>query len=331
LNENRAALPPHDHPPSRLPPWQWLVVLNLLPPAIACTWVAWLAASYHLYVTKAEYIALGLSVWLIYTIDGLLDARGRQPGEPGSPRRDFHAKHAGWLWFAAFLCFGRLLGHVLSEIGSGLFLSGVFLALVVALYLGHAQALRSIGKTYLPKEIFAGLLFAAGVGLVLMEAHGRGASGPVSMELAGNAFRQGIISGVIWLASSLLFLFHAIFFTEPAIPLFALLCISNCLLTARHEAPGIGDISSAKRVAPALLIVAPIIASGLALSSSVSFFLVNTPELKPIHAGIGLSAALLVVVHLLARQNKFQPATAAFLLDLALLSPVLLFPWNPPV
>ncbi len=331
MSETWKVLPPHDHPPSRLPPWQWLVVLNILPPAIACTWVAWLAASYHLYVSRAEHIALGLSVWLIYTIDGLLDARGRHPGDPGTPRRDFHANHAGWFWFAAFICFGLLLGHVLSSIGSGLFLSGLFLALIVAIYLGHAQALRSVGKTLLPKEVFGGLLFAAGVGLVLMEAHGRGAGGPVSMEMAGTAFRQGMIAGVIWLASSLFFVLHAIFFSEPAIPLFALLCISNCLLTAMHEAPGIGDISSAKRVTPRLLMVAPVLASALAFSSVLSFFLVKSPELKPIHAGIGLSGALLVGVHLLARERMVKPATATFLLDIALLSPILLFPWNPPV
>ena len=302
----------------------------MLPPAVACTWVAWLAASYHLYVTGAEYFALGLSVWLIYTIDGLLDARKRAPGDPGSPRRDFHADHAGWFWFGLFVGFGILLGHALSAIGSGLFLSGLLLAAMILLYLVYAQKLRRASRALIPKEVFGGVLFATGVGLVVMEAHGRGAVGPVSMELAGQALGRGLFTGMLWLLGSLVFVIRAIF-SDPAIPLLAMLFVANCLLTAKLESRDIGDSSSAKRLSPALVALAPVLAAALAFSSGINFFLVSTAELKPVHAAISLCATLLLVINHLSRQGRLSCALATFLLDAALLAPLVLFPWNPPV
>lgn len=305
-------------------------MLNIIPPAVACTWVAWLAASYRLYVSKQEFIALGLAVWLIYTLDGLFDSRSRRRDDPLTPRREFHARHAGWLWFAAFLGFGFLLSHVLTSIGSGLFLSGLILCPVVALYLTYAQVLRNAEGTRVPKEVYAGIIFAAGVGLVIMEAHGRGAVGPVSIEMAAAAFERSIFAGLLWLGWSMLFVPYSIF-SDSSVVLFALLCVANCLLTATHESRGIGDVSSAKRVAPYLIPVAPILTAALAFGCALGFFLTEAPEWKPLHAGISLSATLLYGAHLLARRNLVKPATATFLFDLALLSPLLLFPWNPPV
>lgn len=313
-----------------MPHWQWPVVLCLVQPLIACTWLGWLAASYKLYVTASEYQALGLAVWLIYVVDGLLDARNHLEGEPLSPRRAFLRRHAGWFWLLAFVGSGLLLGLVLSDIGSGLFLSGVFLGVLVLFYLGHAQGLRKLSTTLLPKEVFGGVLFAMGVGLVIIEAHGRGAVGPVSMEAAGMAIRGGLFSALIWLAQSLVFLLLTIF-TDGAVVLFAMLCVANTLLTAQHEAPGIGDVTSAKRVAPGIVALGPVLTLALAFSSLVNFLLNRTPELRPVHGAISLCAALLFGVHYLARRKTISGPLAAFLLDVSLLAPLLLFPLNPPV
>lgn len=305
------------------------MVLNLLAPAVACTWVGWLAASYRLYVTWPEYLALALSVWIIYTLDGLFDARGGT-AHPGTARRDFHAAHAGWFWLAVFLASGLLLGNGLSSIGSGLLLSGIILATLVGIYLAHAQTLRARARTWLPKEIFGGVIFAMGVGLVLMEAHGRGAVGPVSTEVASQAFGRGLGTGLLWLLGSVIFLIQSIF-SEPSVPLLAILFTSNCLLTARHEADRPVDPGSAKRLAPILLDLAPVLAAALATSSTVNAILAGEMEMRPVHIAIALSAGLLLVVHLLARRRLVGGAMAAFLLDAALLAPLFLLPWNHPV
>lgn len=305
------------------------MVLNISAPAVACTWVAWLATSYRLYVTWPEYLAMALSVWIIYTLDGLFDARNAS-GHAGTARRDFHAAHSGWFWLAVFLAFGLLLGNALSSIGSGLLLSGMILAGLVAVYLTHAQTLRHSARTWLPKEIFGGVVFAMGVGLVLMEAHGRGAVGPISTELAGQSFGQSFGSGLLWLAASVVFLIRSIF-SEPAVPLLALLFTGNCLLTARHEADQLVDPASARRLAPALLDLAPVLTAALATSSTVNAIITREMEMRLVHAGIALSAGLMLGVHLLAKRRKVSGAMAAFLLDVALLSPLILLPWNRPV
>lgn len=305
-------------------------MFSLVQPIIACTWLGWLAASYKLYVTGAEYQALGLATWLIYIVDGLLDARNHRDGEPLSPRRAFLRQHAGWFWLLAFIGSGWLLGLVLSSIGSGLFLSGIFLGLLVVFYLGHAQGLRKARTTILPKEVFGGVLFAMGVGLVIIEAHGRGAVGPVSMEAAGMAIKGGLLSAIIWLIQSILFLLVTIF-TDGAVVLFALLCVANTLLTAQHEAIGIGDVTSAKRLAPAIVALGPMFTLALALSSVVNLTINRTPELRPVHGAVALCATLMFTVHHFSRQHRLSGPAAVFLFDVALLAPLALFPFNPPV
>jgi hypothetical protein len=305
-------------------------VLSLIQPIIACTWLGWLAASYKLYVSGWHYLALGLAVWLIYTVDGLLDARNHREGEPLSPRRGFLRRHAGWFWLLTFVGSGCLLGLALGELGSGLFLSGIFLGLLVLFYLGHAQNLRKARSTFLPKEVFGGVLFAMGVGLVIIEAHGRGAVGPVSVESAVMAVKGGLLSAVLWLVQSILFLLLTIF-TDGAVVLFALLCVANTLLTARHEAVGLGDVTSAKRLAPGLVALGPVFTLALALSSLVNLTINRSPELRPVHGAVALSAILMFTVHHFARQHRLSGPLAAFLLDVALLAPLALFPFNPPV
>ena len=305
-------------------------MLSLIQPLIACTWLAWLAASYRLYVSTVEYQALALAVWLIYTVDGLLDARNHRDGEPLSPRRAFLRKHAGWFWLIAFIGSGWLLGLALSYIGSGLFLSGIFLGLLVLFYLGHAQRLRGVRSTLLPKEVFGGVLFAMGIGLVIIEAQGRGASGPVSMEAGVMAIKGGLFSAITWLIHSILFLLFTIF-TEGAVVLLALLFVANTLLTARHEAVGLGDISSAKRVAPGIVALGPVFTLALTVSSLVNLIMNRSPELRPVHGAVALCATLMFAVHYFATRHRLAGPVAAFLLDVALLAPLALFPFNPPV
>src|SRR5262249_7190706 len=58
------------------PWWLWWNILSLDAPMVACAWAILFARLAHVAVPKPELAALGLTVWLIYTMDRLLDARG---------------------------------------------------------------------------------------------------------------------------------------------------------------------------------------------------------------------------------------------------------------
>src|ERR1700753_814299 len=87
------------------PWWLWWNVLSLDAPMVAVAWALVFAKSAQVRLPNAEVAALGLLVWLIYTVDRLLDgcfpalAASNQaavlPGEGafGSPLRQRHAFH----------------------------------------------------------------------------------------------------------------------------------------------------------------------------------------------------------------------------------------------
>ena len=105
----------------------------------------------------AWWVALACAVWVVYTLDHLLDAR-RGSGAL-SYRHRFHRRHAGVLVALATLL-------VVVGAGAACFLRpsvlrvGVGLAAGCALYLASAQGLLLPG---LPKEPVAALFYAAGI------------------------------------------------------------------------------------------------------------------------------------------------------------------------
>ena len=106
----------------------------------------------------AWWVALLTAVWSIYTTDHLLDAF-RVPGPLATHRHSFHRLHAKALSFT--LALALLAGLIASfELRPPVRILGLALLALVVVYLASAQGLL---LPSLPKEVMAGLLYAAGI------------------------------------------------------------------------------------------------------------------------------------------------------------------------
>jgi len=108
----------------------------------------------------ATPIVLALAVFIIYTVDRLLDIQ--KPGRPPTNRHRFHHRYAPLLWcvVAGAMATGLLLTFFLpgSVVKFGLVLGGVCTA-----YIGAVFRLPARHPALLLKEPLVGLLFSAGI------------------------------------------------------------------------------------------------------------------------------------------------------------------------
>lgn len=82
----------HSLPSSRAPFWLWPHLLSLEAPLIAMAWMLGLAHLNRVPVMPGVLAGLGLSVWMIYVMDRLLDTRGKADAELDA-RHLFHRRH----------------------------------------------------------------------------------------------------------------------------------------------------------------------------------------------------------------------------------------------
>ncbi len=141
------------------PLWLWPNLLSLDAPLVAVLWQGFLAYRFSLPLSLAGRLVLGLTVWAIYLLDRLLDAR--RPAWPEEPlRHRYYRRHSKLMRTllaivaAADACIAMvwLRPAILRE---GLFpLAGVLVYLAVF----HISSQR----LKIPKEIAASILFTAG-------------------------------------------------------------------------------------------------------------------------------------------------------------------------
>ncbi|HVX84974.1 MAG TPA: hypothetical protein VH253_09170 [Phycisphaerae bacterium] len=131
---------------------------------------------------RTFYLLLPLSVWVVYTLDHLLDAR-RMGAAAHTPRHRFHFRYRAFLWPActagAVLC-ALLAFWGLSWLGLAF---GAGMCGLVLLHLLLVKAAGSLASPLLAKELGVGVIFTAGVwGLPLLR-HGwaRGADWPLAI------------------------------------------------------------------------------------------------------------------------------------------------------
>ncbi|MBN3584010.1 hypothetical protein JYB64_16560 [Algoriphagus aestuarii] len=110
------------------------------------------------------YGLLGLAVWVIYTLDHLLDARGLIPGAT-LDRHSFHQKHSKTLW--TILVFALALGLIGSVTVFGFekeLVGGIGLGLVILLLMALIRILPI--SFHWIKEINTAIFYVAGVSLL---------------------------------------------------------------------------------------------------------------------------------------------------------------------
>jgi hypothetical protein len=143
--------------------WLWPNLLSLDAPLIAILWQALLARSFAIPLRPVGRIVLGLTVWVIYLADRLLDTRAAPfPGEPA--RHLFYRRHFRAATAMLVIALLADLGLTLFGLRPPVFHNGLLAIGGVGLYLAafHWQpsALR------IPKEVAVALLFTVGVFLV---------------------------------------------------------------------------------------------------------------------------------------------------------------------
>ena len=142
------------------PLWLWPNLLSLDAPLVAVLWQGFLAYRFALPLRPAGRLVLGLTVWAIYLLDRLLDARKPPPvnGEPARHRyyrRHFELMAALLAMVIAADAFIGILWLRPAVLREGLIpLAGVLVYLATF----HISGLPA----KIPKEIAAAVLFTAG-------------------------------------------------------------------------------------------------------------------------------------------------------------------------
>ncbi|HEU0119890.1 MAG TPA: hypothetical protein VFQ91_05140 [Bryobacteraceae bacterium] len=140
-------------------PWLWPNVLSLDAPCVAIVWQLLLARTVAP-IPRVQTVVLGLTVWLIYVVDRILD--GLRQAEAGdAPRHRFARRHRLPLLLAAALGLAANLVLAFRYLEPIRLERGALLFLLVAAHflLAHRAAAPW------PKELWTGCIFAAGVWL----------------------------------------------------------------------------------------------------------------------------------------------------------------------
>ena len=268
-------------------------LLSLDAPTVAVLWTALIAHAAALSLPPATLPAMFLAVWLLYTVDRLLDTRHLHPSAPLAPaplsrhnppgleaRHLFHHRHRRPL-LAMLLGVSAVLAALLPHLAPAalrlhLILGSLLLGYFLLIHTSHPSR-------RLPKEIAVGIFFAAAVFIP-----------SVSLR---PALRPGL---------------------APLAVLFALLCSLNCIAIYAWEHPATNPrdlphpltLLGLTHLAPALVALLLACLAAACLSPYRSLAL-----------AMALSAALLLVLH--RGRRSVSPTTLRALADLALTTPVL--------
>jgi hypothetical protein len=149
------------------PPWLWPNLLSLDAPVVAMLWQAFLAYRFSVPLRPQSQIVLGLTVWAIYLLDRLLDARKSAPGDEAARHR-FYRRH--WTPMAALVALVLAADALIALLGLRPVIrrDGFVTLAGVAIYLA---AFHAFGRSLrIPKEIAASALFTAGTFLTAWAA-----------------------------------------------------------------------------------------------------------------------------------------------------------------
>ncbi|MGC4023366.1 MAG: hypothetical protein QM734_16170 [Cyclobacteriaceae bacterium] len=130
--------------------------LDIVAGAISST--LFFAKFFQIKILPSGLIALSLTVWIIYTADHLIDAK-RIKGQAASERHRFHQKYFKTL--VIFLSIAFIIDLIqLFFIRKQVFVGGIFLALIVAIYFLIQGYLKFL------KELMGAILYTGGILLI---------------------------------------------------------------------------------------------------------------------------------------------------------------------
>ncbi len=271
--------------------WLWFNLLSLDAPLVAVVWQRFFARCYGVSLRWPAVFSLALSVWVIYAVDRLLDARDATPLI--TARHSFARRYRRTLSFTAL---GALLSlvWVSSHLSRAVIINGLSVGFGVAVYFLAVHAAPPWMKRLWPKELAVGLIFAMGTSLVVwsrMTADRR--------EFAGAAL---LFAALCWLNCVAIEYWEWRRMESAAMPRDAI------------EGPHLWTRWVGRRLPQATLAVA-----------IASLLLVSYGAPPPVAAAVAISAAALLWLEW--RSAVLSLDLLRVLADAALLSPALLLPF----
>ncbi len=276
---------PADLPPARW--WQWPTILSLDAPAVALVWQEELARAGLSQVQWYHRFLLAVSVWLIYAADRWIEGLRLHPGQVRTRRHWFYIHHRRTVVVTGGLVLSTAGLVAVFCLSSVEWLTGLFVALLVAVYLLSHQHLHRDSPWRPPKETCVAVLFATGC------------------ALAPALQPQAHMGGLAGLAT-----------------LFALLCFTNCALIASWEEAidrSHGQTSLALQFSFGRQLSRHLAWLGVGLGVAAAI----TPIIGPVREGavcMAVSSGLLGLLDL--AQPKIGDRAARVLADVVLLTPV---------
>ncbi len=267
--------------------WLWPNLLSLQAPVVAVLWQLLLALSLHVKLNPFEPWALGLSVWLIYAADHLIDTVRSPPSAFEPPRKTFCRRH----WHK-FLLMAFVAGFVLAVLVERFLLpvtvrGGWHLSMAVAGYFTLIHLMPASWRSVWPREIAVAVLFTLGT------------------------------FGAVWLANG-----RNLWPMLAAAALFMLLCWMNCSLIETWEWQAGGSFEPDTPNPAARWLAARLGTCGVVIVVA-SVVLVSIKQLPTAFALASLiSGSLLSLLSI--HRNEIPPRLVSPAADLALCSPILL-------
>lgn len=279
--------------PERLSPAEAWHLLSLDAPSVAALWAWFFARTMRVGLPWHAPLLLGLGTWLIYVADRLLDGFLRKPEVPLRLRHRFHARHRGAFLSAAGVVSGVLLWLIVEKMHPAARREDTVLFLLSLLYLFVVHRPAGASRSWLPKELAVGIVFAAAAAVPTWS---RADSGRLAML--------------------------------PAVALFAALCWLNCIAIERWEneftPEGLAISNPTTRWTAEHLRGMAITLASLSVSMG-SVALAKSSSTAAVYFAVLSSSVILVAIHNARRRLTFLGLRIAA--DAALLTPLLLLPF----
>jgi hypothetical protein len=145
-----------------IPFWLWWNLVSADAPAVAIAWAALFARSRGVVLPFSHLAALALVVWLIYLMDRILDALRASDARLLKERHLFSARHRNALLSVIALGGAAAAWLVRDELSAREIHAGLVLSAIVGLYMLAVHLPGHAPRRLLPKEISVGMIFAAG-------------------------------------------------------------------------------------------------------------------------------------------------------------------------
>jgi len=138
--------------------YQYVRALSLDVVAGATISARWIGNYFEVDIPKEAILSLGISVWLIYTLDHLLDAQKIRP-KHAAHRHFIHHKNAP-LIFTMLVLMSAVLIYLVQYLSVQLLWTGLLLGLVVVIYLFFVHKRKT---PFWGKEWFIAVVYASGI------------------------------------------------------------------------------------------------------------------------------------------------------------------------